>query len=118
MSDNLLDILKDDDDISEQELQNYLEGKLSPEERHELEKRLASSEMMSDAEEGLSQVKNKEDVPVVVAEINRRLTMQLHKRRHKKLKGIPSQTLTITAAFIILLLIALAYFIIYRLKTG
>lgn len=118
MSDNLLDILKDDDDISEQELMKYLEGKLSPEERHELEKRMASSEMISDAEEGLSQLKNKEEVPVVVADINRRLARQLHQRRHKKLREIPSQTLTIMATFIILLLIILAYFVIHRLKTG
>ncbi len=118
MSDNLLDILKDDDNISEQELLKYLEGKLSPEERHELEKRIVSSEMMSDAEEGLSQVKNKEDVPVAVADINRRLASQLHKRRHKKLREIPAQTLTIMATFIILLLIILAYFVIYRLKGG
>ena len=53
MANNLLDILNQRDDLTEEELLQYLQGNLTPEERNAVEQRLVSSDMMSDAEEGL-----------------------------------------------------------------
>ena len=119
MSDKLLDILKDQADISEQELMQYLQGNLTPEERHEIEKRLAASDMLADAEEGLSQLKNKENVQTVVSDLNKQLYNQLRKRRHKsKYPVIPNQSLLIITTFLILVLIVIAFVVIYKMQNG
>jgi anti-sigma factor RsiW len=119
MSDKLLDILKEHDDLSEQELMNYLMGHLTPQERQEIEQRLASSEMMSDAEEGLSQVKNKEQLNYTVAQINKQLTNQLKERRKRKSRWEkPNQNLIIVATFVILVLIVIAFMVIMKMRTG
>ncbi|MBY0479028.1 MAG: hypothetical protein K2Q24_15375 [Chitinophagaceae bacterium] len=117
MSDKLLDILKDHPDISEQEMLDYLNGNLTPDQRYEMEKRLASSDMMSDAEEGLSQVKNNEQVKKAVADLNKQLHLQLQQQRRKrKLLKMPNQTLLIVTTFLLLLLITLAFVIIYKIQ--
>ena len=119
MSDKLLDILKDQADISEQELIQYLNGTLTPEERHEIEKRLAASDMLADAEEGLSQLKNKENVHTVVTDINKQLYQQLRQRRSKnKYPLIPNQSLLIITTFLILVLIVIAFVVIYKMQNG
>jgi anti-sigma factor RsiW len=117
MSDKLLDILKDHADISEQEMMNYLEGRLTPEERQSVEERLAASDMLADAEEGLSQLKNKEEIPTVVADLNRRLAQQLlQQRRKRKPRELPSQSFIILSTFLILVLIVLAFVVIYKMQ--
>lgn len=117
MSDKLLDILKDHPEISEQEMLDYLNGNLTPDQRYEIEKRLASSEMMSDAEEGLSQLENKEQIEKTVVHLNKQLHQQLQQQRRKrKLLKIPNQTLLIVTTFLLLLLITLAFVIIYKMQ--
>lgn len=119
MSDKLLDILKEHDDLSEQELMDYLMGHLTPQERQEIEQRLAASEMMSDAEEGLSQVQNKEQLNHTVAQINKQLTKQLQDRRKRKSSWEkPNQGLIIVATFVILVLIVIAFIVIMKMKNG
>lgn len=119
MSDKLLDILKNEADISEQEMMNYLEGKLTPEERRSVEERLAASDMLADAEEGLSQLQNKKELPAVVAGLNQQLAQQLkQQRRKRKRKELPNQSLIILTTFIILLLIVIAFVVIYKMQKG
>jgi len=117
MSDKLLDILKNEAEISEQEMMNYLEGKLTPEERQSVEERLAASDMHADAEEGLSQLKNKEQINTVVADLNKQLAQQLlNKRRKRKRRELPNQSLIILSTFIILVLIVIAFLVIYKMQ--
>jgi anti-sigma factor RsiW len=119
MSDKLLDILKEHEDLSEQELMNYLMGHLTPQERQEIEQRLASTDMMSDAEEGLSQVQNKEQLNYTVAQINKQLTKQLQERRKRKSSWEkPNQSLIIVTTFLILILIVIAFVVIQKMRNG
>lgn len=119
MSDKLLDILKNEADISEQEMLNYLEGKLTPEERQSVEERMASSEMLADAEEGLSQLKNKEDIHTTVASLNQQLANQLvNQRRKRKRRELPNLSLVIVSTFLILVLIVIAFVVIYKMQKG
>jgi anti-sigma factor RsiW len=119
MRDKLLDILKNEADISEQEMLNYLEGKLTPEERQSVEERIATSEMLADAEEGLSQLKNKEEINKAVAGLNKQLAQQLVKQRRKrKRRELPNQSLIILSTFIILVLIVIAFVVIYKMQKG
>ncbi|MBX9785390.1 MAG: hypothetical protein K2X48_19055 [Chitinophagaceae bacterium] len=116
MNDKLLDILKEHDDLSEQQLLDYLKGNLSAEERHEIEMRLSDHEMMSDAEEGLKMIDKKEDLNAITAQLNARLTEQLRTRRKKKLKEMPNQSFIILTAFIILVLVVIAFMVIYKMQ--
>lgn len=116
MSDRLLDILKEHPELNEQELLDYLMGHLTPQERHEIEQRLSESELLADAEEGLSQVENKERIQSVVADLNKQLAKQLQQRRRKKRKELPSQSLIILTTFIILALIVIAFLVIYKIQ--
>ncbi len=118
MSDKLPDILKKQADLSEEELMNYLAGNLTAQERHEIEQRLAASDMLTDAEEGLSQLENKEKINVIVADLNKQLYKQLQQRRRKKRRELPNQSLILITTFIILVLIVIAFVVIYKMRNG
>jgi anti-sigma factor RsiW len=116
MSDKLLDILKERDDLTEQELLQYLQGNLTPEERNAVEQRLAASEMMSDAEEGL-RLADEKKMQHAVADLNKQLSLQLQQQRRKrKHRPVPNQSLVIITTFLVLLLIVLAYLVIYKMR--
>jgi anti-sigma factor RsiW len=116
MNNNLLNILQEHDDLSEQQLLDYLNGKLSAEERHAVEMRLAEDDLMRDAEEGLQEVKEKQNLDTVTAQLNARLAEQLKKRRKKVRKELPNQSLLIITTFIILVLMVIAFMVIYKMR--
>ncbi len=118
MSDKLLDILNERDDLTEQELLQYLQGNLTPEERNAVEQRLAASDLMSDAEEGL-RMADKGKMKHAVADLNKQLATQLQQQRRKrKQKPVPNQSLIIVTTFLILVLIVLGFLVIYKMKNG
>lgn len=116
MNERLLNILKEQGDLSEQQLLDYLNGKLNAEERHSIELRLAEHEMLMDAEEGLALVKDKQQLDAVAAQLNAKLTEQLKKRRKRKRRELPNQSLLIATTFIILVLIVIAFMVIYKMR--
>lgn len=119
MSDQLLNILKNEADISDREMLLYLEGKLTPEERQSVEERMAASEMLADAEEGLSQLNNKEEINKAVAGLNQQLADQLVKQRRKrKRRELPNLSLIIVSTILILVLIVIAFVVIYKMQKG
>jgi len=109
MSNDLLNILSHSKDIDQQKLLDYLDGKLSPQERHDIEKLLIDSDFESDAAEGLSQVQDKSKLPAVMNELNRKLVKKLSRRRKKLLKQTPDLIIPVGATVIILLLIFMLY---------
>ena len=113
MNDELLNILSNSNkDIDNQKLMDYLAGKLSAEEKHEIEKTLVDSDMMNDAVEGLEKLKNK-DLSTLVEQLNTNLHIQLDKKKSRKLKRrikeLPWLYLFIV---LILLIILISYFVI------
>ena len=117
MNERLLNILKEQGAVSEQQLLDYLNGRLSAEEQHEIEMRLAEHELLSDAEEGLAMIKDKEQIDAITAQLNTALTEQLKKRRKRKRRELPNQSLLIATTFIILVLIVIAFMVIYKMRT-
>lgn len=103
--------------VNEQELLDYLNNRLSASEKQAVEERLAQSELLQDAKEGLQLIDNKEALPEVVARLNRNLIRTLRKKRHRPRKPLPSQLPLLMTALILLLLLCLAFFLILRLKT-
>lgn len=82
---NLSDILSNSNkDIDNQKLMDYLSGKLSAEDRHEMEKEMLESEMLSEAMEGLESFQNKNQVSLLTEQLNRNLQKQLQKKNRRK----------------------------------
>lgn len=108
------DILKEDDELSEQELMQYLKGNASEETRFAIEQKMADSNFVNDAVEGLQEFSN----PVKLAAFKDQLNLQLKKvtqqkaTRKKKLK-IQDQQWLIVAVLAILALSVAGYLLIH-----
>ncbi len=115
MDDKLIDILSNSNkDIDNQKLMNYLSGKLSAEEKHEVEKQMADSEFMNDALEGLDEVKNKKQLDLYVQQLNSELHKQLEKKKKRKIKRSFKEQPWLYLAIILLLLLSIISFIVIK----
>ena len=70
--------------IDEDRLLAYLEGKMPPAEQHALEEILEADPFLNDAVEGLAEVKNKEEIRAIAAQINIQLKRQIQNRRKER----------------------------------
>lgn len=120
MSDELKDILSNEHpEIDPELMMQYLQGKLTPEQRHEVEKQLMEGEFEEEAMEGLQDFKDKEQIQYTVEALNRDLKKRTEKKkkRRDKLK-LPDQTLVIVAVVVVLLLVVVSYVVIRRLMNN
>ena len=120
MSHDLLNILSNSNkDIDNQLLMDYLAGKLSAEQKHEVEKLMAGNNFMNDALEGLEQVKDKKNIEVFVDQLNRDLRKRTDKKtRARQKRRFRDQPWIYAAAIIILMLLIVAWIVVRRLKGG
>lgn len=116
MNNDLLNILSQSKDIDQQKLLDYLQQNLSPEERHEIEKLLIDADFESDAAEGLQQVQDKKNLPVVMNELNRKLIKKLSTRRKKTpgKKPLPNILIPVVTTIILLLLVLMFYLLLKK----
>lgn len=114
MQDDLLNILSNSNkEIDNQKLMDYLSNQLSDKEKHEFEKELVDSEMLTDAVEGLENFRNKNDVSLFADQLNSNLQKQLHKKKLRKKKRLLTNMQWLYFAIVlILLLLVVSYFII------
>jgi predicted secreted protein len=117
MRENLKDILSHlTPDIDQETLLLYLQGKLSEEQRHEVEKKLADSDFDSDAMDGLEEFKDKQQITYTIEMLNRDLKKKVEKKKQRRAKlALPDQTWIYIAVFIVILLIIISYFVIHRM---
>ena len=117
MSNNLKDILSHlSTEVDQETLLKYREGRLSDEQKHELEKKMLTSEFSDDAMEGLQEIKNKAKISSLIEQLNRDLHKKLEKRKKRREKfRFKDQPWLYIAIFIILLLIVLSYVVIHRM---
>ena len=116
MQENLKDILSNlSTDIDQETLLLYLQGKLSAEQQHELEKSMIENEFAADAFEGLQSFKNKPQLQLLVEQLNKDLKKKTDKKKayREKLK-IKQETWSLIAVVLILLLIVISYFVIHK----
>lgn len=116
MQENYKDILSNlSTDIDQETLLLYLQGMLSPERRHEVEKKLAADQFQDDAVEGLQEIKDKEQLQFMVEMLNRDLKKktQAKKTRREKMR-IPYQPWIYVSILILLLLIIICYIVIRK----
>ena len=117
MSDKLKDILSNlSTEVDQETLLKYLEGRLTNEQKHELEKKMLGSDFMDDAVEGLQEIKNKERISSLVEQLNRDLHNKLKKKKKRREKlRFKDQPWLYIAIVIILLLIIVSYIVIQRM---
>ena len=115
MNKDLINILSGSNkDIDNQKLMDYIAGKLSAAEAHEVEKQLLESDFSGDAAEGLSMMNDKSRINRLVYELNKNLKQQLEEKKKRKLKRtIKNQPLWLMTLLIFLLLIVLCYLVIH-----
>ena len=110
---DLTKILKDDDNINEEELRKYLSGNSSDEERYDIEKKMADSSFVNDAVEGLQEFSSHQKLDEYVNHLNKNLHQYLAgKKEIKEKRKIRDLSWIIVAVIIILLLYMLAYIVV------
>lgn len=117
MEGNLRDILSHlSSEVDQETLLKYLNGQLSDAEKHDVEKKMMTTEFNDDAFEGLQEIKNKEKISTLVEQLNRDLHKKLEKKKknREKLK-FKDQPWLYAAILIILLLIIICYAIIHKM---
>ena len=116
MSKELKDILSNlNPEIDQETLLQYLQGKLSADQQHEVEKQLIDSDFETDALEGLQDFKDKKNISFLVDQLNADLKKRTEKKKRLKQKlKIQLDPSVILAIIIIMLLIVISYVIIRK----
>ncbi len=115
MADNLKDILSHlNKDIEQDKLLRYLNNELTAEERHNLEKQMNDDAFINDAVEGLEDVKNKENIPRLINDLQAGLKKQLDKKKKRKEKRKLREHSWIYYTIIILLILIITAYIVIK----
>ena len=117
MSENYKDILSNlSTGVDQETLMLYLQGKLSEDKKHEVEKILLQNEFDNDALDGLQEFKDKEQLQYMAEMLNRDLKKKTEKKKKRKEKmQLKEQPWLYISILILLLLIVLSYMVIYKL---
>ncbi len=109
MSDELKhSVFKPTDCISEQTTFDYIDNKLTPKERHQVEKHLLDCELCADAMEGLELVKDRNKIALINEEISKRII--LIEKKEAKVVSINYKMITGIAASLLLLIGGVFFF--------
>ncbi|PWV51782.1 anti-sigma factor [Chitinophaga sp. S165] len=100
---------------TQQQLLDYVEGRLSAEQQHEVELHLADCEMCSEAVEGLSAIGQKEKIPVWLRQMKWEMLRKLRTRKRRKTQVSYYTELAIIV--IVVLFIILGAFWTYHFMT-
>ena len=85
MSNDLLNILSNSNkDIDNQKLMDYISGKLSGKDKHEVEQWIIDNNFESEALEGLQIVKDKKDLETHVSQLNKELNQYLKQKKQRR----------------------------------
>ena len=103
-------------DIDNQQLMDYLSGKLSGEALHELERSMADNAFLNDAVEGLQQLKGKKDMESYIEELNTAMLHSLDKKKNRRLRRrLKDEPLTYLAILLVLALCIIGYFLVRKM---
>ena len=103
MKKEVKNIFEHTDCVSEEMLMKYISGKLSPAEKHEVEKHLIDCEMCSDAVEGLSMMDGKR-ISLITSELKKKVQNKAEKKEVKVIFLRQYRTQLAVAASIVLVL--------------
>lgn len=117
MPENLKDILSNlSTEVDQETLLLYLQGRLSEEKKHEVEKLLIQNEFADEALEGLQEFKDKQQIQYMVDMLNRDLKKKTAKKKKMREKmKIKDQPWLYISILILTLLIVISYIVIHRM---
>ena len=120
MPENLKDILSNlSPEVDQQALLLYLQGKLTAEQQHQLEKDMMANDFSSDALEGLGEIKDDKKIQALVDQLNTQLRKNTRKRKENNRKlELKQPPWTYLSIILVLLLVIISYFIIHRYMQG
>lgn len=102
------------DKLTEEQLMAYLEGRLSEEDRLEVEALLSEEGMESDALEGLQEL-SVEDAKSIKHKLNADLQKTLGKKRRSR-RALASQQWNLIAIVVLILLLLICFFAFWSLR--
>ncbi len=116
MNNELLNILSQSNkDIDNQKLMDYLSGKLSGQEKHEVEKMIADNEFLHDAIEGLEHIRDEKKLQAYVRQLNQELHNHLVKKKQRREKKQIKEYPWIYFTIILILIICIIGYLIIRM---
>ncbi len=117
MKENIKDILSNlNPEVDQQTLLNYLQGKLSAHQQHEVEKNLLDDDFETEALEGLQNFKDKRKISALVEQLNNDLKKKTaKKKRWRQKRDIKLEPWLWLAIIMILALAFIAYMIIHKM---
>lgn len=118
MKENLKDILSHlHSEVDQETLLKYLQGKLSSEEQHEVEKHLLDDAFEAEALEGLQTLPDSQQISSLVEQLNRDLKSKTAKRKSWLFKREAKvESWLLLTIVIILLLAIISFLIIYKMS--
>jgi hypothetical protein len=116
MNKDLLNILSNSNkDIDNQQLMDYLNGKLSGDALHEVEKSMTDNEFLNDAVEGLQRLEGKASMQSHVDQLNAAMQKSLAKKKARRLRRrLKDQNWTYIAIILVIVLCVLGYIVIRK----
>jgi hypothetical protein len=117
MNNDLLNILSNSNkDIDNQKLMDYLSGKLSDQEKHEVEMWMVDNDFENEALEGLQQMSGNKKLEGYVDQLNKELHHYIRQKKDRREKRrIDNSFWVYVAIAFILIIVVLAYVVITRL---
>jgi len=116
MSESLKDILSNlNPDIDQETLLLYLQGKLSAEQQHEVEKQMMEDDFDADALEGLEGMKDPKKLQGVLDQLNYDLKQKTLKKKKRRSKlELNLDPWIVVTVLVVLILVIISFFIIHR----
>ncbi len=109
---DLNNIWNDEDELNEEQLLSYINGKSTEEEQHEVKKQMNDSSLINDAVEGLQQFSSTKKMSSYVEQINTQLKHQLKKKKSKNKFYKPDISWQVIAVVIVVVLCLIGFTII------
>lgn len=114
MEENLKDILSNlSTEVDQETLLLYLQGKLSAEQQHEVEKKMLNNEFASEALEGLHDFKDQQRLQILAEQLKKDLRKKTRRKKfYQEKRRIKLDGGVVLTIIVILVLIVISYFII------
>ena len=97
----------------QQILMDYINDKLSLEERYALEEKMEENPFLADALEGLQNIRNEERIQQLSTQINLQLKHTIAQKKTRKIKVAKFPTWILSVTCIIIFFLCIIYFVFY-----
>ncbi len=105
-----------DDELNEEQLLNYINGKLTEAEANAFEQQMAGSSFLNDSVEGLQQFSSPEKINVFTQQLNESLRKKIAVRKKKSKRSFKGLSWELIAIIAVIVLCVLTYAVIELMR--